>query len=363
MTAPQSAGIVTTPHGSNLGDPAWSAFEAIKADLNQLWLTPGQVLFSSAGNITYSGASSAANSFLWTTGAILGTASAGPASTISPFFLDLSDKVDTTTTGPGNLKGMFLQLAPTTGHTGARETFEASLMIIGSPPTAPASGYVASTGITNCQANLTGTNASYFTTAGNVFAANFNVIASAAATSLRELTTCEFDVAIKTGGSAAEKFCININQTLNDVSRGVFDDAGLVFRQNDATTATWSRGISFGSYAHRWTFGADSTLIGAQQRQIGPASLSIALYGVDFRNCTFQTGGAAFISTGFQVDPTGQVVTQVATVATLPTGIKGGRAFVTDANATMAAGVGTIVAGGGANNVPVYFDGSAWRIG
>lgn len=51
------------------------------------------------------------------------------------------------------------------------------------------------------------------------------------------------------------------------------------------------------------------------------------------------------------------------TVATLPAaaaGYAGFRAFVTDANATTFA---SIVAGGGANGVPVYCDGTNWRIG
>lgn len=37
--------------------------------------------------------------------------------------------------------------------------------------------------------------------------------------------------------------------------------------------------------------------------------------------------------------------------------------FVTDASATMTAGIGTVVAGGGANKVPVYSDGANWVIG
>lgn len=51
------------------------------------------------------------------------------------------------------------------------------------------------------------------------------------------------------------------------------------------------------------------------------------------------------------------------TVATLPAaaaGYAGFRAFVTDANATTFA---SIVAGGGSNGVPVYCDGTNWRIG
>lgn len=49
------------------------------------------------------------------------------------------------------------------------------------------------------------------------------------------------------------------------------------------------------------------------------------------------------------------------TVATLPAaGHQGARNFVTDANATTFA---SVVAGGGSNKVPVYDDGTNWRIG
>ena len=39
------------------------------------------------------------------------------------------------------------------------------------------------------------------------------------------------------------------------------------------------------------------------------------------------------------------------------------RAFVTDSNATLAAGHGNTVAGGGSNKVPVVADGTNWIIG
>ncbi len=48
-------------------------------------------------------------------------------------------------------------------------------------------------------------------------------------------------------------------------------------------------------------------------------------------------------------------------VASLPTGLQAGaRAYVTDATATT---FSSVVAGGGANRVPVTFDGTSWRIG
>jgi hypothetical protein len=42
---------------------------------------------------------------------------------------------------------------------------------------------------------------------------------------------------------------------------------------------------------------------------------------------------------------------------------RGARGTVSDANATLTAGIGAVVAGGGANIVPVFCDGTNWRIG
>jgi hypothetical protein len=61
-----------------------------------------------------------------------------------------------------------------------------------------------------------------------------------------------------------------------------------------------------------------------------------------------------------------QLATASTTVAGLPPsgGLIGARSFITDANQTVAANIGAIVAaGGGTNTVPVYCDGSNWRIG
>lgn len=56
----------------------------------------------------------------------------------------------------------------------------------------------------------------------------------------------------------------------------------------------------------------------------------------------------------------GYVLTSPVTVANLPAGAAGAKAFVTDATVTTFA---SIVAGTGANGVPVFFDGTNWRIG
>lgn len=54
------------------------------------------------------------------------------------------------------------------------------------------------------------------------------------------------------------------------------------------------------------------------------------------------------------------------TVAQLPaasTALAGTRSAVRNSNATLTAGIGAVVAGGGSNVVPVFCDGANWRIG
>ena len=62
----------------------------------------------------------------------------------------------------------------------------------------------------------------------------------------------------------------------------------------------------------------------------------------------------------------GVVVTNSTVVGSLPAAATAGAgafAFVTDADRTMAASIGTAVVGGGANKVPVYSDGASWLVG
>jgi len=82
----------------------------------------------------------------------------------------------------------------------------------------------------------------------------------------------------------------------------------------------------------------------------------------------FQTvpNGSATLATALTIDQdqsaqfTGPVGTGTYLVANLPSGILGRRAFVTNA---LAPAFGSTVVGGGAVGVPVYFDGSNWKVG
>lgn len=72
----------------------------------------------------------------------------------------------------------------------------------------------------------------------------------------------------------------------------------------------------------------------------------------------------SFLATGFSfLRASSYLATNAVTVANLPSAASAGagaRAFVTDANSTT---FNAAVVGGGSNAVPIFSDGSAWRIG
>ena len=75
--------------------------------------------------------------------------------------------------------------------------------------------------------------------------------------------------------------------------------------------------------------------------------------------------GAQTMTTGLAIKAGAAVLTNY-TVANLPaaaTAGQGATAFVTDASTTLILGLGGTVAGGGANKVPVYSDGTSWLYG
>lgn len=124
--------------------------------------------------------------------------------------------------------------------------------------------------------------------------------------------------------------------------------------------------VAVGDRAGRAATSADtSTFVGSQSGTSGSQK-------VDAQNST-AIGYNSFTDKNNQVVIGNTSVTEtvlrgvqrstVFTVAGLPTASSvgaGARAFVSNANATTFA---SVVAGGGSNNVPVYSDGSSWRIG
>jgi hypothetical protein len=207
-----------------------------------------------------------------------------------------------------------------------------------------------------CQANTT--DGGVFSTTdpngfkGGLFGGNSQVVAFTGATAYAGVFGHEVDVGMSTGTSALAKAGVTIVQTSNDAVRGQFVDAGILFsNQGDRTAGTtlpgWKYCILFGSATHDAPTGTDSTLIGAVERSYGQVSGSTvpirAQYGVDFSSVTFTSGGAAFKSPGFSVDPSGALTAQSFTPNTKPTisGSRGGNAALASL-ITALAGLGLV---------------------
>lgn len=101
--------------------------------------------------------------------------------------------------------------------------------------------------------------------------------------------------------------------------------------------------------------GTNATVTNLSALYVPTAALSNTTNGYGL-NVAAPTGATRNYAARFA----GPVQYQNYTVATLPTVAAYTRAFVTDANATT---FNSIVVGGGANVVPVFYDGTNWRIG
>lgn len=234
---------------------------------------------------------------------VSGNSLTGTASTSASDGLDAplhvyvgNDTVDTTTSGPGNLNILAVNHATAAGSTGGRTTILGSENIVGTPTTLSAAGYVGVGAQTRVSANMGGSTGAYANYKGNTFGGNSNVFTTSGATFIGLVNAHEFDVTLATGSSAAEKHGITVVQGANDAVNAAYDGAAFQFAAQDGATAKWPIGIDFGGgYAHQTSFDANSTFIGATPRTVGTASPRLGLYGIDWTNVTFTTGGAPFV--------------------------------------------------------------------
>jgi hypothetical protein len=114
-------------------------------------------------------------------------------------------------------------------------------------------------------------------------------------------------------------------------------------------TGTFSVGLS--AETHTMNIGTGATPSGSTK------TINIGSQGVSTSTTTINVGSTASTTT---IALRGLINGRVYTVSTLPTGIAGSRAYVSDA---LAPSFGAAVVGGGAVGVPVYKDGTSWKVG
>lgn len=187
-------------------------------------------------------------------------------------------------------------------------------------------------------------------------------------------------------GGAAGRYCLSgDDRIMIGVEAGSFHNApGVNIEANTGAVAGGARALGIGYRAVAQTGGADFVAIGHEAGYsltggstsifIGSGAGKNASQKVDAVN-QIVIGDDAFGTLDNEITLGNSSHTRTVlrgvqkgttyTVATLPsasgtTAGAGARAFVTDANATTFA---SIVSGSGANGVPVYSDGTNWRIG
>lgn len=163
------------------------------------------------------------------------------------------------------------------------------------------------------------------------------------------------------------KFIGNGGYGINNTTAGILLMSGSVQLTNNTSGATngnvWNLAPTQAVDDYFYlNLGGDKTLAsGTSQINFYPNDY-ISHNRASPRKVRFYIGGIEVFTVGADsVDSLIPFKLKTYTVATLPgSPVKGWVAMVTDANATTFA---SIVAGGGSNNVPVYYDGTNWRIG
>jgi hypothetical protein len=163
------------------------------------------------------------------------------------------------------------------------------------------------------------------------------------------------------------KFIGNGGYGINNTTAGILLMSGSVQLTNNTSGATngnvWNLAPTQAVDDYFYlNLGGDKTLAsGTSQINFYPNDY-ISHNRASPRKVRFYIGGIEVFTVGADsVDSLIPFKLKTYTVATLPgSPVKGWVAMVTDANATTFA---STVAGGGSNNVPVYYDGTNWRIG
>jgi hypothetical protein len=179
---------------------------------------------------------------------------------------------------------------------------------------------------------------------GNMFGFNFLARLLSGATFWNSVVGGEIDVVAAAGVSVGYKEGFKVVLWDNDAAQGSVADYGIGLAASSAATLGFRIGLNFCSQDGYWPIDiANGTLIGAGT----PFSAAIpkaAKLGVDFSSIAFLD--AAFKSTGFQVDGTGNVTAvggAFSSAVTAPTAAPG----TTSTQVATTAFVGAAVAAGG----------------
>lgn len=145
----------------------------------------------------------------------------------------------------------------------------------------------------------------------------------------------------------------NADLTLGDSTSATFYE---VNHRNDTLYMQWCGGTTQASGFCIRTYGGTTPGVSTDHGMIWFANnIQVFRYRNDLNDFDFK---------GKSISDVASMELTPVTVANLPSSpTEGMRAFVTDSTVSGSGNFGAIVAGGSAGNVPVYYDGTNWRIG
>ena len=166
---------------------------------------------------------------------------------------------------------------------------------------------------------------------GAIYGGVLKATAEGTATNLYRVLGAEVDFGMSGSSTASKQGALSLVLLTNSTNTAALQNSFLNLAAQPPPGATntippIANGIAFGEYDGQWAFGTSSTLIGTIPQTVanpgGAPTLAMdANYGVDLRAVAFTT--AAFASTGFQVDGSGNVTETSLKVTALPTSCTG----------------------------------------
>lgn len=266
--------------------------------------------------------------------AVLNTTQTATGSVASAYNLNLidilSDDLDAGASNAATINGLGIaHFYGGAAARGGRQSFAVFSYLNAATSASNANrNYVAITGVGNANTGDGGTDP---TVAGNSQGAVFGLagvaVAASGATALLNTTGCELNSAMQAGSSVFAKTLLQLSGRTDDVVAGSVVNAMVWAYNQGASPPKWTDGILFDDSAGNGAlpFDFSSTVLRTNTGTIGT--------GIDFSGSTVAT--AAFKSTGFLVDGTGQIVSGSPWLPYTP-GITSATGAITTVGATTA---------------------------
>lgn len=287
-------------------------------------------------NESFSGTITAANFPGWNEIGVSGDSVAFPNGTGTSALFVAEELGGTTMTGNRNAVNAFIDVLSPTGNSATGQKFF----------------YTALAGFAETSSNDGGTSSVPY---GNLFGGNTLAQLNSGATFWNQCVGFESDAGSASGSLVQDLVGIQsiMLSTSNQVATRT-SAAYVVGMQNGGGATGWQGGLQFGAAYSWWPIDASGSLISAVPSALAGGPAMRCAFGINLQNVAFTT--AAIVTTGFEVDPAGNI----SAASQVMTGATGGNMGAGTINATglFVNGVAVGAGGGGGGAVAAITSGT-----